>query len=82
MVRPRIHSEEGVTEAVNTKIYVQVLMEPVKKVSSMDVFNQGDGSYEVKFVAKVPGCHGEDHQQGTCTSTSITDRITNYLLQT
>ena len=56
MVRPRIHPDEGVTEAVNTKIYVQVLMKPVEKVSSMDVFNQGDGSYEVKFVAKVPGC--------------------------
>ena len=56
VVRPRIHPEEGVTEAANTKIYVQVLMEPVEKVSSMDVFDQGDGSYEVKFVAKVPGC--------------------------
>ena len=56
VVRPRIHPEEGVTEAVKTKIYVQVLMEPVEKVSSMDVFDQGDGSYQVKFVAKVPGC--------------------------
>ena len=55
MVRPRIHPKEGVTEAVKTKIYVQVLMEPVEKVSSMDVFDQGDGSYQVKFVAKVPG---------------------------
>ena len=50
-----IQKLEGVTEAVNTKIYVQVLMEAVEKVSSMDVFNQGDESYEVKF-AKVPGC--------------------------
>ena len=56
VVRPRIHPEERVTEAVKTKIYVQVLMEPVEKVSSMDVFDQGDGSYQVKFVAKVPGC--------------------------
>ena len=56
MVRPRIHPKEGVTEAVKTKIYVQVLMEPVEKVSSMDVFDQGDGSYQVKFVATVPGC--------------------------
>ena len=56
VVRPRIHPKEGVTEAVKTKIHVQLLMEPVEKVSSMDVFNQGDGSYEVKFVAKVPGC--------------------------
>ena len=56
VVRPRIHPKEGVTEAVKTKIYVQVLMEPVEKVSSMDVFDQGDGSYQVKFVAKVPGC--------------------------
>ena len=55
VVRPRIHSKEGVTEAVKTKIYVQVLMEPLEKVSSMDVFDQGDGSYQVKFVAKVPG---------------------------
>ena len=56
VVRPRIHPEEGVTEAVKTKIYVQVLMEPVEKVSRMDVFDQGDGSYQVKFVAKVLGC--------------------------
>ena len=27
-----------------------------EKVSSLDVFDQGDGSYQVKFVAKVPGC--------------------------
>ena len=39
-----IQKLEGVTEAVNTKIYVQVLMEAVEKVSSMDVFNQGDES--------------------------------------
>ena len=56
VVRPRIHSKEGVTEGVKTKIYVQVLIEPVEKVSSMDVFDQGDGSHQVKFVAKVPGC--------------------------
>ena len=56
VVRPRIHPEERVTEDVKTKIYVQVLMKPVEKVSSMDVFDQGDGSYQVKFVAKVPGC--------------------------
>ena len=56
VVRPRIHPEEGVTEAVKTKIHVQVLMEPLEKVCSMDVFDQGDGSYQVKFVAKVPGC--------------------------
>ena len=56
VVRPRIHPGERVTEAVKTKIYVQVLMEPVEKVSSMDVFDQGDGSNQVKFVAKVPGC--------------------------
>jgi len=55
-VRPRIHPEERVTEAVKTKIYVQVLVKPVEKVSSMNVFDQGDGSYQVKFVAKVPGC--------------------------
>ena len=55
VVRPRIYPKEGVTEAVKTKIYVQVLMEPLEKVSSMDVFDQGDGSYQVKFVAKVPG---------------------------
>ena len=56
MVRPRIHPEEGVTEAVKTKIYVQVLMEPVEKVSRMDVFDQGGGGYQVKFVPRVPAC--------------------------
>ena len=56
VVRPRIHPKEGVAEAVKAKIYVQVLIEPVEKVSSTDVFDQGDGSYQVKFVAKVPGC--------------------------
>ena len=56
VVRPRIHPKERVTEAVKTKIHVQVLMEPVEKISSLDVFDQGDGRYQVKFVAKVPGC--------------------------
>ena len=31
-------------------------MEPVEKVSRMDVFDQGGGGYQVKFVAKVPAC--------------------------
>ena len=56
VVRPRIHPKERVTELVKTKIHVQVLMEPVEKISSVDVFDQGDGRYQVKFVAKVPGC--------------------------
>ena len=56
VVRPRFHPKDHVIEAVETKIHVQVFMEPVEKISSLDVFDQGDGRYQVKFVAKVPGC--------------------------
>ena len=35
---------------------VEVLMEPVEKVSSLIVCDQEDGHIPVKFVPKVPGC--------------------------
>ena len=51
VIRPRIHGVAG----VECKFNVEVLMEPVEKVSSLIVCDQEDGNTQVKFVAKVPG---------------------------
>ena len=54
VIHPRIHEDEEVA-GVEFKFIVEVLMEPVEKVSSLIVCDQEDGNTHVKFVPKVPG---------------------------
>ena len=54
VIHPRIHEEEEVA-GVECKFNVDVLMEPVEKVSSLIVCDQEDGHIPVKFTPKVPG---------------------------